>query len=171
MVGPPKRLEDLRKVEGAVRVTCRSCATVSLLELEQLIRARFADRQTTDWRAVQHGLPCPNCSSSDVRVEGVPFGDRNPELRARRAEVRRLALALQVLKEAAPRTSTMPTAAVQLALRVLHPYLGDRELLMTYWSQISAENRQHPWGSAHQALRWITVRLVDRGWPVPDEFR
>lgn len=170
MVGPPKWLEDLRKVEGAVRVTCRACAAVHALDREELSRARMAQGLSNDWGVVRRELVCPGCGSADVRVDGVPFGADDPALRARRAAVRRLHLALVVLDQAAPRDSTMPLPAVQLALRVLHPYLGDRELLLTYWQQVSGE-RDHPWSGGHQALRWIVTRLVDRGWPVAAQFR
>ena len=170
MVGPPKRLEDLSKVDGAVRITCRKCKAVRTIGLAEVIRARHAAKLSTDWHAVQRGSSCPECESRDVRVDGVPFGDRNPEVLARRAAIRRLHLALQVLKEGAPRTSTMPMPAIQLALRVLYPYLGDRELLLTYWDQNTGD-RERPWSGAHQALRWIITRLIDRGWPVAPEFR
>jgi hypothetical protein len=170
MVGPPKRLEDLHKVDGAVRITCRSCRAVRTIGLPEVITARQAAKLSTDWEAVRHGSSCPECESRDVRVDGVPFGDRNPEVLARRAAIRRLHLALQVLNDGAPRTSTMPLPAIQLALRVLYPYLGDRELLLTYWQQITGD-KDRLWGGAHQALRWIVTRLIDRGWPVAAEFR
>ena len=64
----------------------------------------------------------------------------------------------------------MPTLAIQLALRVLHPYVADQALLVTYWEQVSAEKDQ-PWGGGDQALRWIVTRLVERRWSVWAEFR
>lgn len=171
MVGPPKRLEDLREVNGAIRVTCRACMAVRMLDLEELIRARSTARQSTDWRAVREGTPCPNCGSADVRIDGVPFGENMGELRARRSATVRLDLALRVLNEGAGRQSAMPLIAVRLALRVLHPFVGDRDLLVTYWQQITGDQKDRPWGGGHQAFRWIVTRLVDRGWPVPIEFR
>lgn len=170
MVGPPKRLEDLQKVEAAVRVTCRSCKAVTLLDLTELIRTRSGRRLSTDWRAVQQDQPCPVCRSRAVRVEGVPFGENNPELRAKRAEARRLHLALEVLKEAALRDSAMPAAAIRLALRVVHPFVGDQQLLTTYWQQVMSEERHRPFGGGQVALRWIVSRLVDRGWSIPPDL-
>ena len=170
MVGPPKTLQDLRKVEGAVRVTCRACKAVQTLDREELIANRTAFRQSLDWRVVQATLPCSRCLSGDVRVEVDAFGENLPEVRARRAQIRRLNLALQILAEAARRDGVMPIVAVQLALRVLHPYVGDRDLLVTYWTQVTSDT-DRPWGGAHQALRWIVTRLLDRKWPVWAEFR
>jgi hypothetical protein len=167
MVGPPKRLEDLQKVDGAIRITCRSCKAVTMLDLAELIRARSARRASSDWRTVQQDQPCPVCRSRAVRVDGVPFGENNPELRARRADARRLQLALEVLKEAAPRDSVMPAAAIRLALRVIHPFVGDQQLLTTYWQQVMSEGKDGPFRGGEVALRWIVSRLVDRGWPVP----
>ncbi len=171
MVGPPKRLEDLSKVEGAVRITCRSCRAVRTIGLDEMIRSRSAAKLSTDWQAVQRGSCCPVCESRDVRVEGVPFGNRHPEILARRAEARRLHLALQVLHDAAPRGAYMPAPAIQLALRVLHPFVGDQELLKTYWDQVMGPQKDSPWGGGQLAFRWLVTRLIDRGHTVAAEFQ
>lgn len=171
MVGPPKRLEDLSKVDGAVRITCRACRAVRTVSLEEVIRTRHAAKLSTEWHAVRQGSSCPVCESRDVRVDGVPFGDRHPEILARRAEARRLHLALQVLHDAAPRGAYMPVPAIQLALRVLHPFVGDQELLKTYWDQVMGDQKNSPWSGGQLAFRWLVVRLLDRGFPVAREFQ
>lgn len=170
MVGPPKTLYDLRKVEAAVRITCRSCQKVTTLDREELIQLRAAHRSSLDWRLTQVDLQGWCCVGGSARVDAVPFAEGNPEMRARRAATRRMNIALQVLAEGAKRDSAMPTLAIQLALRVLHPYVADQALLVTYWEQVSAEKDQ-PWGGGDQALRWIVTRLVERRWSVWAEFR
>jgi hypothetical protein len=58
MVGPPKTLQDLRRVEGAVRVTCRACKAVKQHDLEELIIDRRSRRISKEWEAVRHGTAC-----------------------------------------------------------------------------------------------------------------
>ncbi len=174
MVGPPKTLQDLRKVEGAVRVTCRQCGHVALLDREQLIAERLGFRQSCDWQTVRHDMTCrsPRCDSRDVAVEGVAFGEGMPELRRRRAVMITIELALQILLVAAYPSghSPMPVEAIRLALRVLHPYLGDRAMLDTFWRSYSAEV-QRPWDTPSTYYRPIVQRLIERGYAVPAELR
>lgn len=173
MVGPPKTLYDLRKVEASVRVTCRACGAVKTHDLEELIHSRSFHRESMDWVAVQHDLICSKCDAPrDVDVAGVPFGANDRELRAQRAQTLLMNLALKVLDEAARRAKTedVCTPAVRLALRVLRPFLADRELLVTYWTEISGE-KNVAFNHGAQALRWIVFELVKRGHSVWAEFR
>lgn len=175
MVGDPKTLYDLRKVEASVRVTCRSCKAVKLHDLEETIAHRIFHRQPMDWRSVQHDLPCPRCPAGDdrnVKVELIPFGRNEAELRARRAGTLMMNLALTVLKDAAQRASQEDVAspAVRLALRTLRPFLADRSHLVAFWTEITApKNRSYNHG--HLAHRWLVAELVKRGHAVWAEFR
>ncbi|OWK32279.1 hypothetical protein SPMU_06010 [Sphingomonas mucosissima] len=65
----------------------------------------------------------------------------------------------------------MPVPAVQLALRVLHPFVGDQELLRTYWDQVMGAQKDSPCGGGQLAFRWLVTRLIDRGFPVAAEFQ
>ncbi|MBY9061736.1 hypothetical protein K7957_02165 [Sphingomonas yunnanensis] len=172
MVAPPTTLHDLRRVEGSVRVTCRACGAVKQHDLEELIMDRRFRRQSMGWRAVRRTMMCRECGGADTRVDGVPFGQDDLERRARRSQALLMNLALAVLDDASRRArdEDVCVPATRLALRVLRPYLPDRELLVTFW--IAAETgRGKPHGPALQAMRWIVTKLVDAGHPVWAEFR
>lgn len=172
MVGPPKTLQDLRRVEGAVRVTCRACKTVKQYDLEELIIDRRFRRLSMEWEAVRHGMQCYECGANDTRVDGVPFGQDDVERRARRSRALLMNLALAVLDDASRRArdEDVCVPATRLALRVLRPYLPDRELLVAFWTAAET-GRGKPHGPALQAMRWIVTKLVDAGHPVWAEFR
>lgn len=172
MVGPPKTLQHLRKVEASVRITCRSCRKATTLDREALITTRQFQRRSMEWPAVQHDENCRACFSADVRVDFVPFGQNDRELRAKRATATLMNLALTVLEDAAQRACAedVCTPAVKLALRVLRPFLADRTLLIKFWTEASAP-KDRSYNHAHLALRWIVTQLVERGHPVWAEFR
>ncbi|MEH3046526.1 hypothetical protein [Sphingomonas adhaesiva] len=172
MVGPPKTLYDLRKVEAALRVTCRACGGVKLVDREALIADRRFSRRSLEWPAVLSDLPCPICSSADVKVAGVPFAEDAKELREYRARALLMNLALTVLNDAARRATEddVHTAAVRLALRALRPFLADRDLLMKFWEESGAP-KGRAYNHAHLVHRWIVSALVSRGHPVWAEFR
>jgi hypothetical protein len=172
MVGPPKTLQDLRRVEGAVRVTCRACRATTLHDREELITMRATHRQSCDWAIVRATMVCGECTSRDVRVDGVPFGENMDELRRHRARMLLMNLALTVLKDAAwqPRDVNAATPAVRLALRVLHPMVADAVLLTSYWREVARTDGEL-WEDARQPLRGIVDRLVERGFPVWAELR
>jgi hypothetical protein len=71
---------------------------------------------------------CPDCASHDVRVDIEAFADGLPELRRRRAAMITIELALKILTLASysGTAPSVPTEAVRLALRVIHPHLRDR---------------------------------------------
>lgn len=177
MVGPPKTLHDLRRVEAAVRIACRACKRTVLRDREELISERFFQRRSCEWPAVQTDMPCPHCGDPDVRVDAIPFGQDNTELRARRARMLLMNLALKVLADAARTAKSHPEAlatvdatAVRLALRILHPFVRDQAMLTTFWVEVTATERK-PWSGAQQALRWIVKKLLDRGYSVWAELR
>lgn len=123
---------------------------------------------------MRRDLACrsPACDSRDVRVDGVPFVQDAAELRRRRASMLLMNLALEVLGRAARSRGREPidTSAVRLALRVLHPLLGDQDMLTTFWREVTSEAAT-PWNGALQSHRWIVARLVARGHAVWSELR
>jgi hypothetical protein len=75
MVGSPKSLTDLRKIDASVRVTCRACGRVRLLDREKLILDLMARRRNLAWSALPTYFRCAatGCGSKDVRLVAVPF--------------------------------------------------------------------------------------------------
>jgi hypothetical protein len=145
---------------------------VTLRDREELITERLFLRRSCEWPAVRADLICAKCESADVRVDGVPFGERDEDLRRHRARMVLMNVALQVLSEAAQRAQgeRMATPSVRLALRVLHPFVGDQAMLAMFWNEVTSDE-QRPWSGARQSLRWIIKRLIERGYPVWAELR
>lgn len=172
MVGPPKTLYDLRKIEASVQVTCRACGRVTVRDREALIADRAFQRLSMEWRAVQGSLPCPCCAKVDTAVTGLPFGESAPALRTYRSRMLLMNLALSVLDDAAQRCKVedVATPALRLALRVLRPYLPGRDLLVQFWTEAGA-SRGRAYSNTHLALRWIVNALIEAGHPVWAEFR
>lgn len=59
MVGAPKGLSDLHRIEAQVRVTCTSCRATEVWELDALIREVREIGGSTDWHAARYLLKCP----------------------------------------------------------------------------------------------------------------
>ena len=172
MVGPIKNLEDLRRIEAAVRVTCNKCGTVELIEREALLHERAAMSLGRAWEAACADQSCRRCHGKDVRVEALPFSENNRELRRRRAENILINLALHILDDAARRSTVgaVGSVEVRLAQRVLDPFVADRNLMLEYWRE-ATEMPRMGWSSCHLPLRWIVKRLVERGYGVNAEYR
>jgi phage FluMu protein Com len=121
MVSPSTTLHDLRRGEGAIRVTCPACKAVKQHDPEELIIDRRFRRLSMKWEAVQHTVPCRECDSTDARVDGVPFGQDYFERRARRSQAPMMNLALAVLDDASRRAEKEDVCvpAARLALHVL----------------------------------------------------
>lgn len=174
MVGPIRTLTDLRRIEAAVRVTCNECGEVRMLDREVLIHQCFVHRSSLDWGVVRNSLPCWNakCGSRNTRVEALPFSQDGVVVRRKRAETILMNLALRVLYAASYRPHGEDTATddVRLALRVLHPYLGDQSQLRAYW-EAAAAPRDHAWDSCHRPYGAIVATLVKLGYAVEAELR
>lgn len=172
MVGPPKTLQDLRKIEGAVRVTCRACNRVTLHDREEMILMRLVGLNSCDWRTVCQEMICGHCLSDDVRVEIEAFAEGLPALRRRRADMITIELALFILRRASYSGSraSVPIEAVRLALRALHPFLGDREMLERFWAAYAKAEKQ-PWEGSAGHFDEIVSRLLKRRYAVPAELR
>lgn len=171
MVGPPKDLFDLHRVEAQVLVTCRGCRTEETWELDALITEVRNNGGSTDWRMAPNAIKCPrNCPAPLIKLSFIPFGKRRARRRAHRHAL--LNLALQILREAAQRSADEPvgTTEVRLALHVLRPLVRDSQLLAEYWRAATIKPR-HPWTSCHLPYRRIAQRLIDVGAPVEDANR
>ncbi|MDH7973894.1 hypothetical protein QH494_17015 [Sphingomonas sp. AR_OL41] len=172
MVGPIRNLEDLRRIEAAVRVTCNKCGAVELIEREALLHERTGLNLSRTWASVRADQSCRRCHARDVEVEALPFSENSRELRRRRAENILINLALHILADAARRSTVgaVGSIEVRLALRVLDPFVADRNLMLEYWRE-ATEMPRKGWSSCHLPLRWIVKRLVERGYGVNAEYR
>ncbi len=171
MVGPPKNLSDLSRVEAQVRVTCRGCGAIEVWELDALIAEVRKKGGNTDWTAARRALACPrHCPAPRIDLLPLPYGKQRARRRAHRHAL--VNLSLQVLREAAQRSGSEPvgTIEVRLALHVLRPFVREQRLLTEYWTAATAEPR-HPWTSCHLPYRWIAQRLIDEGAEVDEANR
>jgi hypothetical protein len=81
---------------------------------------------------------------------------------------RLITLALKVLDVAAyhSRTERVAHPHVQLALRVLLPYVADRADLLAYWEKAQGP-APHPWDGCRGAYKGIAEALRANGWDAP----
>lgn len=75
MVGSPKSLLDLRRIDAGVRVTCNACGRTSLLEREKLIDDLLRKRRNLAWGLLPRYFRCSSlaCRSKDVALRPEPF--------------------------------------------------------------------------------------------------
>ncbi len=171
MVGPPKSLSDLHRIEAQVRVTCTSCQATEVWELDALIKEVRDNGGNTDWSTARFALKCPKrCHAPMITLMPIPFGRE----RARKAAHRHalINLALAILRGAAARSAEVAvgTIEVRLALHVLRPFVRHQALLNEYWRAATIQPR-HPWTSCQLPYRHIVQRLVDQGAPVDEGNR
>lgn len=168
MVGDPKTLHDLYRIEAQVRVTCRGCQATEVWDLAALIDEVRRNGGNAEWRAARAAIKCPRrCASPMIHLLPIPFGRQRARRKAHRSAL--INLSLQILREAAQRsaTETVGTLEVRLALRVLAPFVGDQRLLLEFWRAATIKPR-HPWTSCHLPYRSIVHRLIDQGAPVDE---
>jgi hypothetical protein len=171
MVGAPKNLSDLHKIEAQVRVTCRGCRAEEVWDLDALIAEVRRSGGNTDWGAAGRSIKCPKrCAAPRIDLLPIPFGRRRARRHAHRHAL--INLSLQILREAAQRSGQelVGTIEVRLALRVLAPFVADQRLLTEFWRAATIEPR-HPWTSCHLPYRWIALKLVEQGAPVDEANR
>ena len=161
MVGDPKSLHDLHRIEAQVRVTCRSCKATQVWDLEAFIDEVKANGGNADWRAARSHVRCPQrCASPRIDLLPIPFGRQRARKRAHRHAL--LNLALRILRDAAGRSASeaVGTIEVRLALHVLRPFVREQRLLADFWVAATTEPR-HPWTSCHRPYRAIVRRLLE----------
>jgi hypothetical protein len=171
VVGDPKTLDELHKIEAQVRVTCRGCKATEVWDLHTLIAEVKSNGGSSDWRAARRSINCPKrCASPMIDLLPLPFGKRRARREAHRHAL--VNLSLQILREAAFRSSTQEvgTLEVRLALHVLRPFVRDQRLLNEFWRAATIQPR-HPWTSCQMPYRWIVQRLVEQGAPVDEANR
>ena len=79
MVGNPKSLADLRKLDADLGVACRWCGRRRVFDREQLLGQLMRRGKSTDWTLLPHHFRCAGrggCGSRDVRLEILPFASR-----------------------------------------------------------------------------------------------
>lgn len=160
MVGDPKTLDELDKIEAQVRVTCRGCKATEIWELNALIAEVRRNGGNTEWRAARRSIKCPSrCASPLIDLLPLPFGKRRARRDAHRHAL--INLSLQILREATARSANeaVGTLEVRLALHVLRPFVRNQTLLTQYW-MAATEAPRHPWSSCHKPYRAIVDRLI-----------
>ncbi|WP_126665596.1 hypothetical protein [Croceibacterium ferulae] len=163
MVGPPKNLSDLRRIEAQVQITCTSCNATEIWELDALIAEVHNNGGNSDWHTAKYAVKCPRrCASPIISLLPIPFGKQRARSRAHRQAL--INLSLQILRTATDRSATQAvgTIEVRLALHVLRPFVKNRHLLVEFWRAATIEPR-HPWASCHLPYRRIIGRLIERG--------
>jgi hypothetical protein len=171
VVGPPKNLSDLRRIEAQVKVTCTSCKATEVWELDAPITEVCNNGGNTDWHTTRYAVKCPRrCASPIISLLPIPFGKQRARSRAHRHAL--INLSLQILREAAGRSAAEPvgTVEVRLALYVLRSFVKDAHLLAEFWKAATIKPR-HPWTSCHLPYRRIAQRLIESGAPVELENR
>lgn len=171
MVGAPKNLSDLHRIDAQVRVTCTSCRAVEIWELDALIAEVRNNGGNTDWHTARYAVRCPRrCASPIISLLPIPYGRQRARRHAHRHALINLALA--VLREAAARSAgeAVGTIEVRLALHVLRPFVRDQQLLNEFWRAATILPR-HPWTSCHLPYRRITQRLIELNAPVEHDNR
>jgi len=169
MVGDPKDLSDLRRIEANVRFTCRFYGHEWDVDREVLTRQLLAAGRSTEWTQIARGMTCakPRCASTAIWAKPMPFGQRPPNAKVRMGPLDRklLAAALAVLDEAAGRSGKGKVAdqPVRLALLVVHRYLRDPGLVTAYW-EAASQGEDRPGVSCHLPFRHIEERLVRQGY-------
>lgn len=94
MVGAPKTLSDLHRIEAQVQVTCRSCRASETWEVDALIQEVRNNGSNTDWKAARWSIKCPKrCPSPNISLLPIPYGKQRARGRAHRHALINLAFA------------------------------------------------------------------------------
>jgi len=169
MVGDPKTLSDLTRIEADVRVRCRDCGLEEDWSVESLRRHLAGVGGSEVWSELTRGMRCRRltCQGTDFRVTPVPFSRKPPNMprKVKALDGLLIDLALRILHAAAQRSTREPvgTPEVRLSLYVLRPYLRDDHLVRGAWGCACSKERAVI-TSLHQYVRWFEFRLRQRGW-------
>lgn len=179
MVGDPKHLSDLRRIEADVRVTCAECGLEEDWDVDALAARLHRTGGSTVWTEITRKLRCRRfgCGGRDLRAVPVPFARRPPNTprKVGALDAALIDLSMKVLYEAAYRWTAGPvgTMEVRLALYVVYRYVRERHLVDEYWR---IANRARGWAgepACLDAFQAIRTRLERTGWllPPPDLVR
>jgi len=172
MVGPPKHLSDLARIEADVRITCRRCQFEEDWTRDQLAKHLFDIGGSLVWSEITRHLRCRRfgCGSPDLRALPVPYARRpaNMPRRVGKLDAQLLATAMEILEHAVATSRDRPigTLEVRLALLVVHRYARKRELVSAFWQRAKIERRTVNEGLA-EPLQAIRAHLVRLGWLAP----
>ena len=173
MVGAPKHLHDLNKIEADVRVTCRQCGFEVDWKVAELSAHLIAIGGNLTWSEITRHLVCrrQGCGSTRLRATPVPFARRQANLPRQigKIDARLIAAAMTVLEEATARSPhrDVATAEVRLALLVVYVYARDAEMVREFWRRAGNAAREVSAGLQHP-LALIRQQLMERGWLAPD---
>ena len=172
MVGPPKHLSDLRKIDADVRITCRQCGFEDDWSHKALAEHLFEIGGSQVWSEITRHLRCRRfgCGSSDLRALPVPYARRpaNMPRRIGRLDAQLVGTAIKILEQAVARSNkhAAATLEVRLALLVVHRYARDRALVRRFWERASSSNRTVNDALA-EPLQALKKRLEQLGWLAP----
>ena len=149
MVGPPKHLSDLDKLEADVRITCRRCGFEDDWGRGELARHVLAIGGNLAWSELTRHMVCRRfgCGSTELRALAVPLARRQANLPRRigRLDSETLAVALTILDDIArKRTGAVAKIEVRLALLVLLRYSGHRNATKSFLgSSVPHQSSRH----------------------------
>lgn len=173
VVGHPKYLSDLDKIEADVRLVCRRCGFEDDWTVADLTRHLLAIGGSTVSSEVTRYLECRRfgCGSGELRAIPVPFARRpaNMPRRIGTLDTKTLATALDILEAAKtePATRQVATRELRLALLIAYRYAGDRTAVKLFWERASRE-RPSVNDTLHEPLGAIREALVKRRWIAPE---
>ena len=75
VVGNPKHLSDLRKIEATLRVSCRRCGHAREFDIGELAQILMAKRKSDVWTELPQHFRC-QCGARRPRLLPIPFGAR-----------------------------------------------------------------------------------------------
>lgn len=139
MVGDPKNLSDLAKIEAALSARCRTCGYQRVFDRVMLEEHLRNHGGVPAWSELGRSLPC-RCRSTDIAIKPVPYCREVRDPEQRRYERGLIALAVGMLEEAGAKGGRADTIAVRLALRVLLPHVLHRGTLTSLWQAASTDN-------------------------------
>ena len=172
MVGQPKQLSDLRKIEADVRITCRRCGFEDDWTSDALTKHLFEIGGSTVWTEITRHLHCRRfgCGSRELRALPVPYARQaaNVQRHVGKLDAQLLGTAMRILEHAVAHARGQPIATleVRLALLVVHRYARDRDVVRRFWTLASKPNRNVSEGLT-EPLRCISKRLEQLGWIAP----
>jgi hypothetical protein len=172
MVGSPKHLSDLAKIEADVRVTCRRCRFEVDWRREDLAQHLREIGASLVWSEITRHMLCgrPGCGSPDLRAVPVPYARRAANLTRQigKLDERLIETALRILGEAVAGSAgqSVATIEVRLALLVLHRYVRNGVLIRQFWERTTLARRTVDDGLSGP-LEGIRTSLRRAGWLAP----